>query len=153
MSVPNSNSLGLPPNPSRLMLARKRRGYTKTRFAELIGVDVRAVSGFESVLGFPEEFFFGDDLEEPNSDNVSFRAMTRMSAAKRDMALSQGAIAFHFNDWLETRFELPKSALPDLSRESQPEAASESLRRSWGIGELSVRNMIHLLEAKGVKIF
>lgn len=34
-----------------------------------------------------------------------------------------------------------------------PEAASETLRQHWGIGVLPVRNMIHLLEKKGVRIF
>src|SRR5205807_7739990 len=67
--------------------------------------------------------------------------------------LGQGAIALHLNQWLEKRFELPQSQLPDLSRERSPEAAADSLRRYWGIGELAIRNMIHLLEAKGVRVF
>jgi Zn-dependent peptidase ImmA (M78 family) len=76
-----------------------------------------------------------------------------MTAAQRDMALSQGAIALHFNKWLEDRFELPEANLPDFGREPNPEAASESLRRAWGLGELPIRNMIHLLESKGVRVF
>src|ERR1022692_4805818 len=77
------------PNPTRLALARKRRGYKKTKLAELSKVDLRAVSAFEageyppcaetlsriaSILRFPLEFFFGDDLDEPSLDTGSFRS-------------------------------------------------------------------------------
>ena len=155
-------------NPTRLTLARKRAGRTKSALANDIGVDLRTISAYEageyapaedafrklqSVLDFPEEFFYGDDLEEPTHDTVSFRAMSKMTASKRDMALSAGALAFHLNTWLESQFELPGPDLPDLSREPTPEVAADSLRRYWGVGELPIRNMIHLLEAKGVRVF
>ncbi len=155
-------------NPSRLTLARKRRGLSKTALAQSIGVDLRSVSGYESgeyppadqtldalerVLTFPRSFFSGDDLDEPTPDVASFRAMSKMTASQRDMALGEGALALLLNDWLEKRFELPKSDLPDLGRETDPEAAAASLRRYWGLGELPVKNVIHLLEAKGVRVF
>jgi len=155
-------------NPNRLSLARRRKGLTKSGLATQIGVDLRSVSAYESgeyppsedtlhkihsVLNFPIDFFFGDDLEQPRPDVASFRALSKMKASQRDMALGQGAIALHLNQWLEKRFELPQSQLPDLSRERSPEAAADSLRRYWGIGELAIRNMIHLLEAKGVRVF
>ena len=154
-------------NPARLTLARKRRGLTKTELAERIGVDLRSVVAYEAdrtpkeevlqniqiALGFPAEFFFGRDLEVPTDASVSFRAMSKMSARQRDMALGQGAICLHLNNWLESKFDLPKSLLPDLSRESSPEAAAATLRREWAIGELPIRNAVHLLEAKGVRVF
>src|SRR4051812_8508611 len=102
-------------NPSRLTLARKRRGFSKTLLAERVGVDRRSIAGYESneflpseqtmkelqsVLGFPDEFFFGDDLDEPTPDEASFRAMSKMSAAQREMALGEGAIALHLNRWI-----------------------------------------------------
>jgi Zn-dependent peptidase ImmA (M78 family)/DNA-binding XRE family transcriptional regulator len=141
---------------------------TKTQLAERVGVDLRAISAYEAgeyqpasetirklviVLKFPDSFFFGDDLDEPVPDGSSFRSMSRMTAAQRDMALGAGAIALLLNKWIERKFELPVSQLPDLGREPDPEAAAESLRRYWGIGELPIRNMIHLLEAKGVRVF
>lgn len=154
-------------NPTRLALARKRRGFKKTKLAELSKVDLRAVSAFEageyppstetlariaSVLKFPLEFFCGEDLDEPSLDSGSFRSMSKMTAPQRDMALSQAALGLHFMEWIESRFELPDAELPDLSREPNPEAAAESLRRAWSLGALSIRNMIHLLEAKGVRV-
>jgi len=155
-------------NPKRLTLARRRRGLTKTKLAGLLGVEVRSITAYENdefrpeperlqklacVLRFPEGFFLGDDLEEIAPDIVSFRSMSKMTSGQRDSALGAGAIALLLNDWIEARFDLPQAALPDLSQESSPEAAADTLRRLWGLGELPVKNMIHLLEAKGVRVF
>jgi len=155
------------PNPTRLTLARKRRGYKKTKLAELSRVDLRSITAFEAgeyapsdqtmariaaVLDFPVPFFYGEDLDEPSLDSGSFRSMSKMTAPQRDMALSQAALGLHFMGWIEDRFELPEADLPDLSREPSPEAAAESLRQAWALGALSIRNMVHLLEAKGVRV-
>jgi Zn-dependent peptidase ImmA (M78 family)/DNA-binding XRE family transcriptional regulator len=155
-------------NPSRLTLARKRRGLTKTKLAALVGVELRSVSAYENgefapdedrlqqvaqCLGFPKSFFYGDELEQLSPDVASFRAMSRMTASQRDMALGAGAIALLVRGWIEKRFELPSVNLPDLSREGDAEAAAESLRRHWGLGELPIKNTIHLLESKGVRVF
>ncbi len=154
-------------NPSRFRLARRRRGFSKTRLAEGSGLELRTIYGYESgqwepppetlrrladALTFPAEFFFGEDIDQPSAQAASFRSMSRMSAAKRDMALGAGAIAYLLNDWIERRFELPTVDVPDL-RGPGPESAAAALRQHWGLGERPVRNMIHLLEAKGVRVF
>lgn len=155
-------------NPSRLTLARKRRGLTKRALAGRVGVESRSISAYENgefgpdnenigklatELRFPEQFFFGHDLDEPTPDVASFRALSKMTAGQRDTALGAGAIALMLNDWIEKRFELPAADLPDLSREKGAEAAAGALRQIWGLGELPVNNMIHLLELKGVRVF
>jgi hypothetical protein len=61
-------------------------------------------------LNFPDSFFYGPELEEPTEESASFRALTKMSAGQRDMAVAQGAIAVLFSRWLEKRFELPLPA-------------------------------------------
>lgn len=155
-------------NPSRLAFARRRRGLTKTRLAEMVGVDLRSITGYESgefnpeesslerlaqALRFPRNFFCGEDLDEPVPDTASFRSMSKMTAAQRNMALGQGAIALRLNEWIEEKFDLPEPQLPDLSKEGTPETTAESLRRMWGVGVLPVKNMVHLLESKGVRVF
>jgi Zn-dependent peptidase ImmA (M78 family)/DNA-binding XRE family transcriptional regulator len=161
-------SIGPRFNPSRLTLARKRRGLTMTRLAELVGVEPRSISAYENdefspdtekreqlakALRFPVTFFAGDDLEQLSPDIASFRAMSKMTAAKRDMALGAGTIALHINYWIEEQFDLPAADLPDLSQEGGPEAAAASIRQLWGLGELPVKNMVHLLESRGVRVF
>lgn len=86
-------------------------------------------------------------------DVASFRALKRMTAGQRDTALGCGALALHLNGWLEKKFTLPEASLPDLSRDGDPEAAAEQLRRVWGLGTANIKNTVHLLEAKGVRVF
>ena len=158
----------LPFNPTRLTFARRRRGYKKSQLANLSGIHLRSVTAFEAgefppspetldrlaeVLSFPSEFFWGDDLDEPTLDTGSFRSMSKMTARQRDMALCQAAIGLHLSNWIDRRFELPSPDLPDLSREPDPEAAAEALRRAWLLGALPVRSCVHLLESKGIRVF
>lgn len=75
-----------------------------------------------------------------------------MTAAERDAALAAGAIGFEISDWIETRFNLPESRVPDLSL-YDPETAAVLLRQDWQLGEEPISNMVHLLESKGVRVF
>lgn len=154
-------------NPSRLEFARMRRGWTKARLANELGVQVRSVQGYESgeyapeperlsqigtLLQFPEEFFFGDDLPLIDEHTASFRSMSKMSATLKRTALGAGTTAFLLNEWIEERFRLPEADLPDLS-DLSPEDAAATLRRMWGIGEAPINNLIHLLELKGIRVY
>ena len=153
---------------NRLTVARKRRGLTKKELAKRIGVTPHTVLRYESgeiaepgspiiaklvaVLGFPREFFDGDDLEEPSLRSVSFRSLTTMPARDRDSALAAGLLAYLFSDWVDERFELPEAALIDLGGED-PECAARSLRQEWQLGEQPIRDVVRLLESKGVRMF
>lgn len=155
-------------NPSRLTVARQRRGLTKRQLAGLIEATDKTVQNYESgdmnpseeslsrlssVLGFPTAFFEGDDLEILSPDVASFRSLKKMKAAQRDMALSAGSIALIFSKWIDQNFDLPEIALPHFEPGIDPEAAAMALRREWGLGEHGIRNMVHLLEVKGIKVF
>jgi Zn-dependent peptidase ImmA (M78 family)/DNA-binding XRE family transcriptional regulator len=156
-------------NPKQLTFARTRRGYKKNDLAEKIGVTPRSITGYESgefppdterlaklasALKFPKEFFWDEEsIEQIEPEAVSFRAMSKMSATLKNMALGAGTIAVQINSWLEDKFELPSPDLPELGRNIDPEAAAEALRKYWGLGEQPINNMIHLLEAKGVRVF
>lgn len=154
-------------NPSRLTLARKRRRFTKKDLADAVGITPHSIlrhesgehvpldeviSRFSSILDFPEGFFFGDDVDELNEEAASFRSLSAISARDRDAALAAGSLSFMFLDWVAERFELPKPDLLDLGGDL-PEIAARSLREKWGLGEKPIRNMVHLLEAKGVRLF
>jgi len=153
--------------PGRLSLARKRRGLTKKRLAELVGVTPRTILRYEigeiapteetllkiaQVLLFPVEFFHAPDVDEPIQDAASFRSLTAITAAERGAALAAGSVAFLLSDWVDQRFDLPAVNLIDLS-DTNSEAAARSLRQEWALGERPVTNMVHLLESKGVRVF
>jgi Zn-dependent peptidase ImmA (M78 family) len=83
---------------------------------------------------------------------VSFRSLSRLSASSRDAALAGAETAAEVADWIDQRFDLPKSDLSDL-RDVEPGEAAAALRSAWGLGELPAPNMVHLLEAHGVRVF
>lgn len=153
--------------PSRLSLARRRRRLTKKGLAEALGVTPHTILRYESgdicppdsviaqlshILEFPVEFFHDAEIELPSVAAVSFRSLTAMSAKECAAAQAAGALAFAFSDWVDERFDLPGTDLIDLSGET-PETAARSLRHKWGLGERPIVNVIHLLEAKGIRVF
>ncbi|HXP20189.1 MAG TPA: XRE family transcriptional regulator [Streptosporangiaceae bacterium] len=153
--------------PSRLVIARKRRGLTLTRLADLTGLSTRSISLYENghqtpseetlrqladVLDVSAAFLGAPDIDEIPQDAVSFRALSKMTARQRDRALSAGRIALLINDWIEARFHLPARDIPSLTGHD-PEAAAEVVRARWGLGERPVGNVLHLLESRGVRIY
>jgi len=154
-------------NPTRLKFARKRRGIPARALCDLLGITTRTYTEYEngrgepqphllaklsSELKFPEEFFFLDDISPISDSTVSFRSLARMSAKVRDAVLHAGKIALQLSEWLDNRFDTPCVDLPDL-KDLDPETAAEALRNEWTLGQKPIGNMIHLLEAKGARVF
>jgi len=104
------------------------------------------------VLGYPVDFFFGENYDELTTDAASFRSLSTMSAAQRDAALAAGQIAFSLSAWISQRFDLPVPNLPNL-REEDPISAAGAVRNYWGIGSKPIPKLITLLEAKGIRVF
>lgn len=155
-------------NAGRLSLARMRRRLTGKGLAEKAGISAVTVSRLENgenlpddetvekladALAYPTSFFFEDDPEEIDTEAVSFRSLTKMSAKERNAAVGAGALGLQLSDWLEREFDLPEANLIDLSYETDPEAAARTLREYWGLGEKPISNMLGLLEVNGVRIF
>ncbi|SOD67117.1 Zn-dependent peptidase ImmA, M78 family [Streptomyces zhaozhouensis] len=155
--------------PERLVLARKRRRMTLAALEAKAGVSQQSINAFEKhrrppsdrtlsslaqALGFPTSFFHADPPPEILRGAVSFRAPSKMSAAERDSALAAGSIAATLNAWLEDRFALPEPNVPAYTYpQPTPEQAAEMVREHWGLGEAPAPNMVHLLEANGVRVF
>lgn len=154
-------------NPSRLLLARQRRGWTKKSLADQTGLTSKTIATYESgerpptteslsaiaqALRFPVQFFTGKDIEAPTDENASFRSFSRMTAGQRDAALAAGGIAYELSDWIDQKFQLPTPSVPDCTG-LDPEIAAETVRAQWNLGSLPIKNMVHLLESKGVRVF
>lgn len=153
-------------NPRRLALARRRRGLKKTELAAAVGVEPRSLVNYEAgqrpkadilrrlsdFLDFPEQFFFGEDIEEIDSATVSFRSMARMTSSQQEQARGQGALCLQLNSWFQKRFGMPSASIPQI-RLDPPEEAASMVRTEWGLGVQPIPDMIQLLESKGVRIF
>lgn len=154
--------------PLRLTIARERRGLSKTALAELADLTARRISSFEredddappartlerlaDVLGFPVGYFFRPVISDPASDGVSFRAQSRMSATARRGALASARIGVELAAYLDEHLHLPAPDLPDL-RDVGPMEAAAALRTMWGLGVEPAPNLVHLVEAHGVRVF
>ncbi len=154
-------------NQARLTLARKRRGLTKKALADAVEVSAISLTAYEAGtqiprpqkikrladhLGFPVDFFSKPDLDELPPDGISFRAFTTMTARERDQATSAGQFAINLAQWINSKFKLPEINVP-LLRGLEPEVAAQAVRSDWGMGQESIRNVIHLLEANGIRVF
>jgi Zn-dependent peptidase ImmA (M78 family) len=153
-------------NPDRLVLARQRRGRTKTDVARAVKLTTRSLYDFENgtdpalatlemlanELRFPMSFFYRSTVPTPSPGAASFRSLKSMTAGQRDAALAAGAIAFELSSWIDTQFELPPVDVPSI-RDEEPEAAALMVRAHWQIGERPIGNLIHLLESKGVRVY
>jgi Zn-dependent peptidase ImmA (M78 family) len=140
---------------------------TKRELGDAVGLSDRSVSAHEAgeaepspenvgqyakVLRFPGAFFFGDEVHLPDVKAANFRALTSMTAGQRDSALGAGALAIELASWIADRFDLPGLDVPDLGG-TDPETAAETVRAAWGLGDRPIRNMVHLLESRGVRVF
>lgn len=152
-------------SPQRLRLARERRGLFMQELAARVGVSATSVSHWENakatpletnidtlsqVLEFPRAYFFGD--APPTLKGAAFRSLARMTARQRGTALAAGAQAVALDMWIGSQFRRPHPIVPDL-RDSSPEAAADSVRALWGLGYRPIPNLVHLLEANGVRVY
>ncbi len=134
--------------PSRLTLARKRRGLSLVQLAAATQVSVRSLSGYENgrqepsqdtlsrlaaALDVPVGFLQAGDVDDIPVDAISFRALTKLTAGQRDTARSAGRIALMLAEWIEQRFHLPGPDVPSLPT-LDPETAAEVVRACWGLG-------------------
>jgi Zn-dependent peptidase ImmA (M78 family)/transcriptional regulator with XRE-family HTH domain len=154
-------------NPKRLTLARERRGLTKLQLAQKVGCTARSITAYESdrtkpsdettralslALRVPETFFAMDDPPRPDPLSVSFRSLSRLKSSSRDAAIAAGSFAVELSNWIEGRFDLPPVRVPDF-RELNAEDAASGVRAAWGLGQKPIKNMVHLLEAWGCRVF
>ncbi len=155
-------------NPSRMIIARHRRRMSSKGLAEAIDLtpvhvsrlengnhepEEQTVAAIAKALSFPIDFFYGDEIDPVTREGVSFRSMTAMKAGERDAAIAAGHIAYLLADWTAARYNLPTPDLIEAVEERDPARAARWLRQHWGLGELPIKHMIKLLEAKGVRVF
>ena len=148
-------------------MARRRRGMTKLSLSQEVGISVRSLAGyfrserepdqetvykFAKTLNFPVEFFYGDELDEIPEDSPSFRALSKLTARQRDQAIAAGTLGVCLADWIERHFTLPEPTIPKYEK-AEPEVAAMEVRELWGLRQRPIRNIVHLLELHGVRVF
>jgi Zn-dependent peptidase ImmA (M78 family)/DNA-binding XRE family transcriptional regulator len=153
----------------RLNLARARRGMNKTQLAKAVRLKPITIASYEKgntvpseeivqrlseSLRFPESFFYEELIDALPVDGASFRALTRMTASQRNAALAAGTLCIELSKWIDARFELPESDVPEIDPvAATPAGAAAVVRAAWGLGESPIPHVLHLLESRGVRVF
>ena len=154
--------------PTRITLARRMAGKAKSHLAKDVGVSPATVNLWEDglrdataklpklvvALEQPALFFLGEEVPTTRHESVSFRKRYDATRATRDKAaaavdLAAGILQPAIQNFF-TRF--PAVDVPDLSG-MKPEAAADALRRQWGLTDGPLRDVVELLESKGVRVF
>lgn len=151
-------------NPSRIRLARERRGMSKVALASQLGVTTRVLQTYENdgapqsraddlarVLGVSPGFFTLPELDAISPEQGFFRARRRATAAQLGSARAAAAIGIELYGYVAERFALPETLVPDLDQQD-PEDAAVTLRAAWGRGEEPLPNLVQLSEAHGVRV-
>ncbi|MBL7622949.1 XRE family transcriptional regulator [Frankia sp. AgB1.8] len=140
---------------------------TLTDLARTSQIPLRTLSAYENgehspkpdmvrrlaeILEVTPAFLEREEIEFIDPDAVSFRKLSKTTARLRDSALAAGRFAIEIADWNDDNFRLPKPDLPTLDKHD-PDTAARILRERWGLGEQPISNVVHLVEAHGVRVF
>ena len=150
----------------RLDLARRLRGMTQIALAREVGISTKSlnryltkgnapqaevVGRFATTLNFPARFFYGLVPESIEPSAPSFRALSTMTRRQRDQACAAGVLGVYLSDWVDSHFRLPPISVEHY-QDTHPDVAAMALRDAWGLGQRPINNMVHLLEAHGVRV-
>lgn len=154
-------------NAQRISIARLRRRLSVRDLAAMLDMDPRRLRLIErgerdlpqslvddcaNALEFPVDFFQGPDIICAEHDEVSYRARRSITSSTQEAMRAVTGIALIVSEWMSDSFNLPATNLPDLS-EFSPSVAAAVLREEWQLGSMAIRNVAHLLEANGVRVF
>lgn len=156
-----------PFSASRLVVARRRARLSQADLADKVQVTQAAISDYErgrhrpspdvvdrlaAATRFYPSFLRGADVRQLRPQEVTFRSLSRLSAPNRDAALAAGVLATIVSSWIDERFHLASPTLADL-RGEQAEPAAQAVRGLLRLGEAPIANMVHVLEALGVRVY
>lgn len=150
--------------PTRIKIARRASGLSKTALATALGLTPRSINNYEcdgapvamaaklaKALGCGETFFFMPEIEVLEPERVFFRALRRASASQRHAATAAGRIGVDLYRWVDERYRLPELDVPEFDN-AAPAAAAEALRAWWALGDRPLPNLVQLAESKGIRV-
>lgn len=154
----------------RILAARKLAGLSQRQLAAALGVSAMAISKYERGVVTPSSaallrigektgerigFFFRSTALRPRDLWPAHGARRR----KRDVV----ALRSRVQDWLERYLDLERLVHAEQTCEvirtrvrrtgaAAAEAAAEELRRAWRVGDEPIKDVVALLESRGVKV-
>lgn len=160
--------------PARLTLVREKAAMSKEDLARRCDVSRRTVTNWESGrVAYPpldvlarlfdvgKEFFSQPLTHDLTEADVSFRALSTLGAHKARRVLATARLALELDDWAGENFELPAADIPSVDDLASPHNATDVppaqvaklLRAAWKLGEQPVKNIMRVVERRGVRIY
>ncbi|OLF19615.1 hypothetical protein BU204_01525 [Actinophytocola xanthii] len=89
---------------------------------------------------------------------MRFRALTKTPAVRREAVLAASWIAREIAAWISDRYRLPAANVSSLNLPTDAslhdiETIALRVRGQWDLDQRPIPNMVHLLEAHGVRVF
>ena len=164
---PNSTIMNKIINPNMIVLGRELRGLTQADLASKIKLTPATLSKMElsslgiakehfdnilKALHLPESFFYQEGEKMP--PNMTYRKRQVVSQKILSPIEAQVNICrLQINKVLEQlKLEQPDLPVLDLSKYETPIKAARQLRKEWGLKEPIIKNLVQLLESKGILI-
>lgn len=152
----------------RLTQARELAGFLKSDLAAATKLSAAAIGQFESrvsrptagtvaklalALKVPPAFFAANRQRLSISEaDTHFRSLRSTSKRDRAKARAQVELLAEIVQALERRVRLPEVDLPEVDPDSSPQQAAQAVREAWALGDGPLRDVVGLLERKGVII-
>jgi Zn-dependent peptidase ImmA (M78 family)/DNA-binding XRE family transcriptional regulator len=152
-------------NGERLREGRIYRGLTITDLANELDVSKQMISKYENnkatptfdallaltrILKFPKDYFYEQSVEI-KTGNTYFRSLLSTGKKEREMQFDRVKYLTIVRSLLEEYVDFPELDVPDFSEDDieDIEETANKLRKSWGLGDGPIKDIVYLLETKG----
>lgn len=159
---------------SRVKAAQNLRGFSQLDTAQALGFPLSTFKAYVSeertlpplfwrnlakVFNLPLSFFYEKNVTFFDRAEVNFRARARIKASHWNAVSEYISMAELINRYFSNRIKnLPKfNILDDYNldpcSDDAAEVAALRVRSEWGLGVQPIKNIISLMELKGIKVF
>ncbi|MFD1375312.1 ImmA/IrrE family metallo-endopeptidase [Micrococcus antarcticus] len=145
--------------PTRIRLARERAALSRSALAASLGICERELAhapedlslALADALGCAPQFFRLPAAQGIDTERIFFRSPRRTSTAQKVAAAALGRNGVELYNLITRNFRLPHTGIPELCGFT-PEDAAAHLRTEWDLGCGALPDLLHLLEARGVRV-
>lgn len=154
-------------NGERLKKARIYRGMTVAELAEKAGckrqtlsmyeiaksqpTDEKTIDKISAILNFPKEFFYQSSDSSTNG-TVYFRSLLTTNKKYRNEQIVKIEIIAQVFSLLSDYIEFPEFQPLNLEEDYSPEEAALELRKTWGLGDAPIDNLVSVVENHGILV-
>jgi Zn-dependent peptidase ImmA (M78 family)/DNA-binding XRE family transcriptional regulator len=154
-------------NGERLKSARLFNMMTISDLAERVNISKQAVSQYEtnksepklevllnlsSILGFPREYFYEVDKRRIVSGDTYFRSLAATTNKERLAQIERVKLLSNVVNTINEYIDFPQLCLYEIkdSEEIDVEILAENLRKTWGLNNQPIKNLIDEMERHGI---